>query len=338
MADETKMILDTDKIIINDVKKCLSNTGFKNISNDIRDNEIKNYMMKLKSESNSNIRPKNNFELIIDSIAILLDDDKFKFEKSQTQHCKVCNNHFLNTFSKRYVKITLDNYEGQVYNIDEFFEKLESEWRCKNCKQPATTVFNYISLPEILIIILGYKGEDRAIKYNYKEKFKYLNKNNKYNSASYILRSLICETGKTQIKPFLFRNETDFNKNLQKNEGIFSYPTILFYEVDKKNNINNEEEDVEMEYLNENQMPEKNQKGKKIMVYFKFKFRKDGKEIYLEIDNTEKWGQALIELKDKYNWLKSMKNLKFKFGNRTLNDLKSLEENGLDDGSEIDII
>ena len=80
MNDQTHLVFDLEKILINEVKKCLSNTKhFKNVSNNIDSEDVKSYMKKLQSEKSAEIRERNIYETIIDSITVLLGSDKFKF-------------------------------------------------------------------------------------------------------------------------------------------------------------------------------------------------------------------------------------------------------------------
>ena len=70
-----------------------------------------------------------------------------------------------------------------------------------------------------------------------------------------------------------------------------------------------------------------------ITIYFNFV--KNNKKIYLDINKNEKFKNAVDELKEKYNWLKNIRNLKFSFNNKIVNNNKTLTENGIVDGSEI---
>ena len=136
MNDQTHLVFDLEKILINEVKKCLSNTKhFKNVSNNIDSEDVKSYMKKLQSEKSAEIRERNIYETIIDSITVLLGSDKFKFAKTFKQHCQYCQNFNSSSSEKRYLKINLENYSGEEFNINEFFEPLQSEWRCKSCKK-----------------------------------------------------------------------------------------------------------------------------------------------------------------------------------------------------------
>ena len=165
-----------------------------------------------------------------------------------------------------------------------------------------------------------------------KENFQFTNKNNRPEGINYALKALIGQISKYEFKSYIFRNERDFKNIFEGNKPIFSYPTILFYEGDKMISGNDEDSD----YLDPNEMPERKQGARKIMIYFNFRFEK--KQIYLEIENNEKFGNAIIALKEKYSWLKRMRNLKFLFGSKYLDENKTLQENGLEDNSEIDII
>ena len=341
MNAETRMVYDFEKKLINYVKKCLSNTKhFKNISNNLDIDFVKNNIRKIQSETSVNASRKTIYELIIESITYLLDRDIFTYQKSFSQFCDNCQQYNAKFYEMRYVKVNLDKYSGDIFDLNEFFETIESEWRCIKCKSKKNidSRFTFNSLPEILIIILGAKekGDEKIFQYKYKEKLKFMDKKNKYQGVMYTLKALIGQIKEYEFNSFIFKSESSFNNELSRNKKIFEYPTILFYEREKIY-LNIEQEDDE--YLDPNavhEMPEKSNRPKKIMVYFKF--RKAGEEIYLEIGNNEKFKKAIIELKEKYAWLKTIKNMEFKFHNKLIDDDKTMEENGLEDCDYIDIV
>ena len=73
--------------------------------------------------------------------------------------------------------------------------------------------------------------------------------------------------------------------------------------------------------------------NQKITIFFKF--NKYNKELYLDIEPTEKFSNAIIELRRKYDWLRD--NLKFYFNGKILDNGKTLTENGIKDNSQINI-
>ena len=172
------------------------------------------------------------------------------------------------------------------------------------------------------------------MKYEYNTTFKYFNKkNNSTSDCHYILKGLIGQIDLLKFKSFLFDNEKSFKKDNEKNKEIFSNPTILFYEGPKKNynEYNEYLEPNEIEIEMEDEVVDN-----KITVYFNFE--KFGKKIYIDIDPNVKLSEALSELREKYNWFKHLKNLKFFLNNKLLSEQKTLKENGIQDSSEINII
>ena len=171
------------------------------------------------------------------------------------------------------------------------------------------------------------------MKYKYNTTFKYINKaDNRATDCNYILKGLIGQIDLLKFKSFLFDNEKSFEKDYERNEEIFSNPTILIYEGPKKK-YNEENEYIEPDDI---EMEDENNEDNKITVYFNFE--KYGKKIYIDISPDVKLNETLSELKEKYNWLKHLKNLKFYLNNKLLKENKTLKENGVKDGSVINII
>jgi hypothetical protein len=336
MKRETNL-LSLDENLINCVQECLSKVScFSDIAKNLSKSEIKKIIKKENLEANKDekrIIKKNNFEIITNSIISMLGNDKFKTEKtSSPEKCPFCNINKFDSFEINYIKINLDNYLGKEFNLNDFFDTVKGKIKCRNCKKETKMEFNFTSLPEVLVIILGSKSENKNLKYEYNTTFKYFNKkNNSTSDSHYILKGLIGQIDLLKFKSFLFDNEKSFKKDNEKNEEIFSNPTILFYEGPKKKyNEDNEylePDDIEMEDENGDN---------KITVYFNFE--KYGKKIYIDIDPNVKLSEALSELREKYNWFKHLKNFKFYLNNKLLSEQKTLKENGIQDGSEINII
>ena len=337
MQRETN-ILSLEDNLINCIQECLSNvSSFSNIARNLSRNEIKKIIKKENLEANKNekrLLKKNNFEIITNSVIAILGNDKFKTEKTLfPEKCPFCKYKRFDSFDMNYIKINLDNYAGVEFNLDDFFDTIKGIDKCRKCKKEINMEFNFISLPEILIIILGSKTEDKYLKYKYNTTFKYINKKNNTNTdCNYILKGLIGQTDLLKFKSFLFDNETSFKKNYEQNEEIFSNPTILFYEGPKKR-YNEDDEYLEPD---DREMEEDNDDDNKITVYFNFE--KYGKKIYIDLDPNIKLSEAISELKEKYSWLKHLKNLKFYLNNKLLKENKTLTENGILESSEINII
>ena len=331
-------IISLDENLINCIKNCLSNvTSFSNLARNLSDNEIRKEIKKENDESmNQTIAKRNNFEIIINSIITLLGDDKFKIEKTiSPKQCPFCQNQLFSTFNLKYIKVNLDNYLGETFSLEEFCSPIKGENQCRKCKKTINIEYNFTFLPEILVIILGSKSYNKIFEYKYKTILNYTKKNNSNTNSEYVLKSLIGQIDELRFKPFLFNNEQDFNNNSEQNKDIFSCPTILFYEGPKMPH-NEEDEYLQSDYLEyvPQQMNNNNINNNNIITIY-FNFVKNNKKIYLDINKNEKFKNAIDELKEKYNWLKTMRNLKFYFNNRLVDNNKTLTENGIMDSSEI---
>ena len=329
-------IFTLDENLVNCVLNCLSNiSSVSNIALNLSKNEIKNNIKKGIEESRENeIIKKNNFEIVVNSVISLLGYDKFNIEKTfLPQTCPNCRNDMSFTFNTQYIKINLDEYLGDVFSLKDFFRTIKGQLKCRKCQKYLDSEVIFTLLPEILIIVLGAKSQNKTFNYDYNTSFQYYNKknNNNIKNCPYTLKSLIVQTEELSFTPFLFRNETEFRNNCQRYADIFSAPTILFYEGPKKP-YNEDGEYLENDYIREMPMPAGNN-NQKITIYFKF--NKYNKELYLDIEPTEKFSNAIIELRRKYDWLRD--NLKFYFNGKILDNSKTLAENGIQDNSQINI-
>ena len=332
-------IFSIDDNLINCIQDCLSNvSSLTTIAKNLSIIEIKKLIKKENLEVNNNkqqIIKKNVFEIIVNSVLGVLGTSKFKIEKTfSPQKCPSCNGNQLNPFEINYVKINLDNYFGTEFDLDEFIKPIKGEAKCRKCKKKIKSEFNFTLLPEILMIILGAKPGNKYFRYKYNHTFKYLNKNNNNNptECNYILKGLIGQMSLLKYKSFLFNNEAMFKNEYERNNDIFSNPTILFYEGPKKKyNEDNEYLEPDEIYLEENINNDNT-----ITVYFNFE--KYEKKVYVNIGINEKFSKAISELKEKYMWLRHLKNLKFYLNKKLLDENKTLAENGIQADSFIDIV
>lgn len=330
-------IVNLDENLINCIKECLSNvSSFSNLVSHLSDNEIRKEIKKENEESkNQTIARRNKFEIIINSIITLLGDDKFKIEKTiSPKVCPFCQNQYFSTFNLKYIKVNLDNYLGETFSLEEFCRPIKGENQCRKCKKTINIEYNFTLLPEILVVILGSKSYNKVFEYKYKSTLNYTKKNNSNTNSEYILKSLIGQLDELKYKSFLFTNEKNFSNYYKQNEDIFSSPTILFYEGPKMSH-NEDAEYLQSDYLG--YMPQQvndNINNNNIITIY-FNFVKYDKKIYLDINKNEKFNKAIDELKEKYNWLKKFKYLKFYFNNNTVDNNKTLSENGIIDSSEI---
>ena len=329
-------LFSMDDNLINNIQTCLSNISSTSLAKNLSKNQIKNNIKNenLASEDNQRIIKKNNFEIVVNSIIAILGEDKFKIEKALfPQNCPFCKNNINSSFDINFLTINLNNYLGKEFDLDEFIRNYKGESTCQKCKKKYNSEFAFVLLPEILIVILGAKSENKTFSYKYSSSFKYFNKiNNSPISCNYILKALIGQIDVLKFKSFLFNNEREFNNYFQQNRDIFSNPTILFYEGPKKR-YNDDEEYLYPDQIEDNDV--NNNNSGDITVFFNFP--KYNKKIFLYSKLNEKFSKVIADLKEKYEWLQHLKNLKFSLGNKILDKNKTLAENGIQDNSEINI-
>jgi hypothetical protein len=322
--------MEFDEKLINCIKTCLNNiSSLSNLAINLSNDEVKKEIAKENEDSkNQKIAQKTNFEIIVNSIITLLGDDKFNIEKSVSpKGCPFCKNQ-SSSFDLNYIKINLDNYIGNNFSLEEFCRPVRGESYCRKCKKNINVEYNFANFPEILIIILGSKSYNKSFYYNYR--LNLLNNNSK--ASPYVLKSLIGQIDDLKFKSFLFDKERDFDNNNEQYKNIFSCPTILFYEGPKR--PNNEKG----EYLQNNYLGAMDEEDNDDLITIYFNFVKHDKKIYLDINKNEKFKKAIIQLKEKHNWLKQIRNLKFYFNNKEVDNNKTLVENGITDNSVINII
>ena len=73
----------------------------------------------------------------------------------------------------------------------------------------------------------------------------------------------------------------------------------------------------------------------KITIYF---FLTNGKQIYIDINKNTKFYEVINQLKEKYEWLYSVKIKRFIYNNKEIDFGKTCEENGIKDSALISII
>ena len=230
MSRQTNLF-SMDDNLINNIQTCLSNISSTSLAKNLSKNQIKNNIKNenLASEDNQRIIKKNNFEIVVNSIITILGGDKFKIEKALFPlNCPFCKNSINSSFDINFLTINLNNYLGKEFDLDEFIRNYKGESTCQKCKKKYNSEFAFVLLPEILIVILGAKSENKTFSYKYSSSFKYFNKiNNSPISCNYILKALIGQIDVLKFKSFLFNNEREFNNYFQHNRDIFSNPTIL---------------------------------------------------------------------------------------------------------------
>ena len=74
-------------------------------------------------------------------------------------------------------------------------------------------------------------------------------------------------------------------------------------------------------------------------IFVTFTFKKNKKQIYVDVNENETFANALKELEDKYNWMKSISNKTFVFNNKKITDCnKTLKQLRIGDNSDILIL
>ena len=252
-----------DDNLIKCVEECLMNvSSISNIVKNLSENAVKSNIKKESLELNNDKQPiikKNIFEIIVNSILVPLGNSQFKIEKTfSPEKCPSCRRNQLNSFEMNYIKINLENYLGTEFNLDDFIKPLKGETKCIKCKQQINSELNFTLLPEILIIIVGLKTENKYLKYKYNTSFKYIdNKSNNVKVNNYILKGLVGQVSSLKYKSFTFNNENTFKKILDKNKDILLNPIMLFYEGPKKK-YNEDNEYLEPDDMQLEEKPSQN--------------------------------------------------------------------------------
>ena len=78
-----------------------------------------------------------------------------------------------------------------------------------------------------------------------------------------------------------------------------------------------------------------NNKNDEITIYFNVR---SDKQIYLDVNKNIKFNEAINRLKEKYDWLKTMKIIGYLINGRRIDMNKSCAENGIEDSSKIIIV
>ena len=97
----------------------------------------------------------------------------------------------------------------------------------------------------------------------------------------------------------------------------------------EKNNLNNGDVNT---FLVMNAF---NSNDKNITLYFNFS---NGKELYLDVKETDYFSEVKNELYNKYSWLSNINIIGFLFNGVKISEDKTVKENGLKDNSQIMMI
>ena len=129
-----------------------------------------------------------------------------------------------------------------------------------------------------------------------------------------------------QIKPnnnnnYLFKDVSHPNNLVNTNTNIKSFPLV------PNNIINNN--------LTVNSGGGGNVNNEGITLFFYFS---NGKELYIDVKESDSFSEVIKQLIDKYVWLKDIKILNYQFNGAIIDLAKTVKEIGLKDNSQINII
>ncbi len=126
----------------------------------------------------------------------------------------------------------------------------------------------------------------------------------------------------------MFNNPNNFNNQQINNPNInFNNINFMMNNLNMNNNMNFN--------INNNLNNNQEQEDDKDIIFITFTFKK-GKQIFLDINKNQTFQNAIIQLEDKYEWLKNIKNRKYFFNdeiienyNQTLIQLKIEESSNI---------
>jgi hypothetical protein len=200
---------------------------------------------------------------------------------------------------------------------------------------------------------------DKIVQKNYKEKKRnkinmnrqnfnqfnnFQNNNNNLNNLNNLAFSLN-NMNNNNIPKNNFSPSNQIINNFQQDNlnSYYNFNNPNYFPNNMYNNFNLNNQNLNMmmnfQNINSNNADIKNNKNDEIFVTFTFK--KNGEQIYIDVDKNEKFGNALNILEHKYNWLKKIIHKKYYLGKKEIkiNDFnKTLNELGIKDNSDIIII
>ena len=168
------------------------------------------------------------------------------------------------------------------------------------------------------------------------------NNNNNLNNLNNLAFSLN-NMNNNNIPKNNFSPSNQIINNFQQDNlnSYYNFNNLNYFPNNMNNNnfnLNNKNLNMMMNFqnINNNNVDIKNNKNDEIFVTFTFK--KNGEQIYIDVDKNEKFGNALNILEHKYNWLKKIIHKKYYLGKKEIkiNDFnKTLNELGIKDNSDI---
>ena len=148
----------------------------------------------------------------------------------------------------------------------------------------------------------------------------FMNNNGMFNNN---MMNMNINMNNNQNMNFINNNMNNFNMNQGQNQHF-----------NNNNNGNNQN--------NAQNAPQNNQKqatNKKDEIFVTFTFKKNGEQIYIDVDKNEKFCNAITMLETKYNWLTKIINKKYYLGREEIKEFnKTLKALGIKDNSDIIIV
>ena len=150
----------------------------------------------------------------------------------------------------------------------------------------------------------------------------------------------------------------NINPQLMNHNGMINNNNVMIMNMNNngRNNFANNNQNINfinnnMNNFNMNQNPnfnnnannqnnpqnnQKQETNKKDEIFVTFTFKKNGEQIYIDVDKNEKFGNAINILQAKYNWLTKIIKKKYYLGKKEIKDFnKTLTEIGIKDNSDI---
>ena len=142
--------------------------------------------------------------------------------------------------------------------------------------------------------------------------------------------------------------DNNMNKNNINNKNMYNFNKIGVCSNFPNMNINNFNNmknntcinnNFNFPFMNENNNSDReNNQEKEELIFVTFTFKKNKKQIYIDVDKNETFRGALIILEDKYDWLKTIPNIRYTFKNKIIRASdygKKLCQLGIDEYSDI---
>ena len=135
-----------------------------------------------------------------------------------------------------------------------------------------------------------------------------------------------------QMNNFNNNNQMINMNQMNNNNNNFNFQNLFNQFNMLSNNLNNNNNNINN---NNNPKPKRPQLSGKT-IFITFTFQKEGKQIFIDSNENEKFFTVKKDLEEKYEWLKTM-DIKYYFKNNEITGDKSLKDLGIKDNSDITI-